>query len=242
MSTAQRSVPHEGLLWRACEGVYRALVVEACFLAACAPGIALTAALVPEASNAPLFGAAALPLGPALAAALHCANRQLAGDDTSAARTFRRGWRLNAADALRVWAPAVAVLVVLALSATAAAAAPGGAVVRAVLTVTAALVAVVALSALVVVTSFRFRTRDAARLAVHVLGRRPATALGLVALLALAGALVLTSLWLALAAASLWVLLLAVVSRGAVDLVAAEFTGDEHDPHDPYRHDDEGER
>ncbi|WP_432534310.1 DUF624 domain-containing protein [Kineococcus arenarius] len=242
MSTAQRPAPHEALLWRACEGVYRALVVEVCFLVACAPGIALTAALVPAASNAPLFGAAALPLGPALAAALHCANRQLAGDDTSAARTFWCGWRVNATDALRVWGPAVAVLVVLALSATAAATAPGGVVVRAVLTVTAAVVAVVALSALVVVTSFRFRTRDVVRLAVHVLGRRPGTALGLVALLAVAGALVLTSLWLALAVASLWVLLLAMATRSAVVLVAAEFTRDEHDLHDPYQQDDEGER
>ncbi|WP_337062994.1 hypothetical protein [Kineococcus sp. G2] len=238
MSTTQRLTPHDGLLWRACEGVHRALVVEACFLAACAPGVALTAVLVPDPSNAPLFGAAALPLGPALAAALHCADRQLAGDDDPAARTFWRGWRANATDALRLWAPAVAVLVVLALSASAAGLAPAGQAVRGVLAVVAALVTVVAITALVIATPFRFRTRDAARLAVHVLGRRPGTALGVAGLLVLAGVLALTSLWLALAAASLWVLLLAMVTRGAVRLVAAEFT--RHD--EPGDGTDEGER
>ncbi|MCI2237257.1 DUF624 domain-containing protein [Paenibacillus sp. TRM 82003] len=238
MSTTQRSALHDGLLWRACDGVYRALVVEACFLAVCAPGIALTAVLVPDPSNAPLFGAAALPLGPALAAALHSADRQLAGDDASPARTFWRGWRLNATDALRLWAPAVAVLVVLAVSAGAAGAAPAGQVVRGVLAATAAVLAVVTVTALVVATGFRFRTRDAARLAVHVLGRRPGTALGVVGSLVLAGALALTSLWLALAAASLWVLLLAMVTRGAVRLVAEEFTHHDEDDENTY----EGER
>ncbi|WP_369054290.1 hypothetical protein [Kineococcus terrestris] len=166
-----------GWLFRACERVWATVVLQFWTTAALVPSGLVAAALVPDVSNAPLYALAALPVGPALAAALHCGTLLTAGDDPAVGREFRRRWVSDARDVLAFWVPAVAVVTALlagrALDPTGGTG-PLGLVVAAGVVLWAAVM-------LVLVTAFSFRTRDAARLAVHVAVRFPGLTLVLLA-------------------------------------------------------------
>ncbi|MEU6354267.1 hypothetical protein ABZ896_33900 [Streptomyces sp. NPDC047072] len=165
------------------------LTVEALLLLAASPGLVGLLFLGPDASNLPLAAVCLLPLGPALSAALyalHHRDRDLT--DLHPARAYRRGWRLNALPALRLWAPLLAWLTVIAFTLTHfdATGLPGW---WAVLLGGIGIVSLLwGAHALVLTSLFAFRTRDTARLAAYFLLRHPHATLGAGSLLVLAAA------------------------------------------------------
>ncbi|MDT9695133.1 hypothetical protein [Streptomyces sp. P17] len=179
-----------GPLSRAAALIHTLVTVEALFIVASAPGLAGLLLLGPDTSNLPLAAACLVPLGPALSAAvyaLHHRDRDLA--DLHPARTYGRGWRLNALPALKLWAPLLGWLTVIAFTLThfSATGLPGW---------WALLLAAIGLAsllwgahALVLASLFAFRTRDTARLAAYFLFRHGRSTLAAASLLVLAGGL-----------------------------------------------------
>ncbi|MEV0634121.1 hypothetical protein AB0I77_03910 [Streptomyces sp. NPDC050619] len=190
MSAPQAAAFGVGPLSRAAALIHTLVTVEALLLAAAAPGLAGLLLLGPDASNLPLAAVCLLPLGPALSAAvyaLHHRDRDLA--DLHPARTYWRGWRLNAVPALRLWAPLLGWLTVIAFTLThfSATGLPGW---------WAVLLAVIGLAsllwgahALVLTSLFAFRARDTARLAAYFLLRHGRATLGAASLLVLSAAM-----------------------------------------------------
>ncbi|MER7368672.1 hypothetical protein [Nonomuraea wenchangensis] len=177
----------EGPLSRAAALIYTLMVVEAMFLLAVAPGLAALTLLGGDAGNVPLAALCALPLGPALSAALYALRRRSRDlADLRPAAAFWRGYRVNAAGALKIWAPWLAGVAVVGttLANFAAAGVPGW---------WAALLVLVALggllwagNALVITSLFAFRAVDVARLASYFLLRHPKAALANTSLLVVA--------------------------------------------------------
>ncbi|MEW9550590.1 hypothetical protein [Nonomuraea sp. NPDC050783] len=216
----------EGPLSRAAALIYTLLVVEALFLVTTAPGLAALTLLGGDASNVPLAALCALPLGPALSAALYALSRRgrdLA--DLHPAAAFWRGYRANAAGALKIWAPWLAGMAVVGtnLANFAAAGLPAW---------WAALLVLVALggllwagNALVITSLFAFRAVDVARLASYFLLRRPRVALGNVSLLVAAAGVTLVGTELLTAAlAAAFAALLLRNGRPVIAEVREKFT------------------
>jgi hypothetical protein len=184
----------EGPLARAAALVYNLLVVELLLLVATAPGLVVLVLLDRDASNLPLAAACALPLGPALSAAvyaLHHRRRDLA--ELRPAAAFWRGYRLNFLGALQVWVPWLAWITIVAVNLahlTAAGVPSWWAVLLILLAVAATLVAV---NALVLTSLFAFRARDVARLAAAFLTRTPGVTLGNACLLVVAAGITAVS-------------------------------------------------
>lgn len=169
------------LLHRAAALVYTLLIVELLVLLTTVPGLAVLVLLDRHPSNLPLAAVCALPAGPALSAAVF-ALRHRSGDlaDLHPARSFWRGYRLNAAGVLRLWAPWLAWMTVLGLNL---AFTPAWFVP---LLLVAAAGALWMANALAIQALFAFRARDVARLAFHFLLRAPRVSLGTAALLIVA--------------------------------------------------------
>ncbi|MGX1133975.1 hypothetical protein RKD49_006165 [Streptomyces glaucescens] len=179
-----------GPLSRAAALIHTLLTVEALLLLAAAPGLAGLLLLGPDPSNLPLAAGCLLPLGPAVSAAVY-ALRHRSRDltDLHPARAFRRGWRLNAVPALKLWTPLLGWLTVIAFTLThfSATGLPGW---------WAGLLALVGAGsllwgahALLLTSLFAFRARDTARLAAWFLFRHGRTTLAAASLLILAAAL-----------------------------------------------------
>ena len=187
MSSASERRFGEGPLARAAALIYTHLVVELLLLGTTLPGLLLLILLDRDASNIPLAAACALPLGPALAAALyalHHRRRELT--DLRPAAAFWRGYRLNFRGALAIWVPWLAWLTIVGVNLAhfSAAGVPGWwAVLLVVVAVAATLVAA---DALVITSLFSFRAADVARLAASYVGRRPGVTLGNACLLVVA--------------------------------------------------------
>jgi hypothetical protein len=179
-----------GPLSRAAALVHTLLTVEALLLAAASPGLAGLLLLGPDPANLPLAAVCLLPLGPALSAALYALHHRSADlTDLHPARVCRRGWRLNAVPALKLWAPLLGWLTVIAFTLTHF---PATGLPR----WWAALLAAIGVAsllwgahALVLTSLFAFRARDTARLAAHFLLTEGRATLGAASLLVLAGAL-----------------------------------------------------
>ncbi|CCK26793.1 hypothetical protein BN159_2414 [Streptomyces davaonensis JCM 4913] len=179
-----------GPLSRAAALIHTLVTVEALLLAASAPGLAGLLLLGPDPANLPLAAVCLLPLGPALSAAvyaLHHRDRDLT--DLHPARTYTRGWRLNALPVLKLWAPLLTWLTVIAFTLThfSATGLPGW---------WALLLAAIGLAsllwgahALVLTSLFAFRTRDTARLAAYFLFRHRGATLAATSLLVLTAGL-----------------------------------------------------
>ncbi|WP_030605843.1 hypothetical protein [Streptomyces fulvoviolaceus] len=201
----------EGALSRAAALVHTLVTVEALLLVAASPGLAALLLVGPDPSNLPLAAVCLLPLGPALSAALyalHHRDRDLT--DLHPARAYWRGWRLNAVPALKLWAPLLAWLTVIAFTLThfSATGLPGWwAVLLAVIGPASLLWGA---HALVLTSLFAFRGRDTARLAGYFLFRHGRATLGAASLLVLtaAGTVLLTEALPALLAAPLLLSLL----------------------------------
>jgi hypothetical protein len=180
-----------GPLARAAALVHTLLVVQVCTLVTAAPAVVIPVLLARDATNVPLFALAAVPLGPALSAAvyaLHHRGRDLT--DLSPARTFWRGYRLNARAVLRLWLPWLAWAAVAGVSL----AHPDGSGVppwwRTALLTLAAVSLLWQANALVITSLYEFRARDTARLAAWFLLRTPRVTLGTAGLALAAGAVV----------------------------------------------------
>jgi len=208
----------EGVLGRATALVYWHLIVEVLLVVAVLPGAVASLFLERTPGNAPLFALCLLPVGPAVSAGLFALRDRTKAEGLTPASSFWRGYRLNWADALKVWAPglAVGVVIMLGLVNVGAGGVPGwyaGALV-----VVGIGLVLWMMNALVIVSFFGFRTRDSARLAAHFLGARPLVTLGTLSLLVLAaGVVALTTEAVFGLLAVVW---LALVLRNARRLVA----------------------
>jgi Protein of unknown function, DUF624 len=178
----------EGPLSRIAALVYNLLIVEVLLLVTSLPGLVPLVLLDRDASNVPLVAACALPLGPALSAAVYALHRR-SRDITNLkpAAAFWRGYRMNFSGVLRIWVPWLAWLAVIGvgLANFSATDLPGWW--AALLVVVAAAATLWMANALMVTSQFVFRTTDIARLAAYFLGHRPGVTLGNAGLVILAG-------------------------------------------------------
>ncbi|MCZ2822691.1 hypothetical protein O2V63_20330 [Modestobacter sp. VKM Ac-2977] len=175
----------EGPLSRATAVVYWFLVVELLLAVTAGPSVIAVVLLDRHPSNIPLVALAAVPVGPALAAAVFAWRVFDRERDTAPARHFWRGYRLNALDVLRSWVPGLAVLTVLGINLTYREAVGLPAPLTALQVLLAVGVVLWMLLAVVITALFRFRARDVARLGAHYLGARPLVTLGLLSWLVL---------------------------------------------------------
>jgi uncharacterized membrane protein YesL len=228
MSTAASARRHfgNGPLSQVAALVYTLLVIEFLFLVTTLPGLVPLVLLTADSSNLPLVAACALPVGPAVSAALY-ALRHRSGDltDLHPAAAFWRGYRLNFLGSLKFWVPCLAWLAIIGLNLAnfGAANVPGW---WAALLVTVGIgVALWLGNALVITSLFSFRTVDIARLALLFLGRTPGVTLGNACLLALAGLLTaVTSEAVLVLLGSVFVLMLLLTSRRMITAIQKDFT------------------
>ncbi|MFB9239892.1 DUF624 domain-containing protein [Plantactinospora siamensis] len=220
-----------GPLARGAALAYTLLTVQALLLVTAAPLLAWPLLVPPllldrDASTIALVAACAVPLGPALSAALYALRRRsLDLTDLHPARAFWRGYRANWAQVLTIWVPLLLGLAIVAVNLAhfSAAAVPGW---WAALLVVLALVATLGgVNALVIVSLFAFRTRDVVRLALYFLVRAPRVTLGVAAVLVVAAGIAATASIAVLAVfGSLLGLALLWASGPLIDAVTKEFT------------------
>ena len=218
----------DGALFRFTNWVYWLLATEFFLVVASLPLIAALLFLDRDSSNAILYAIAGTSLGPALAATLHCVRKILRENDLDPARDYLRGYRINVAVTLKFWVPSVAVLTILLLNLVILQAqhSAADAALRTVMVVVALLGTLWLMNMMAISTSFTFRLRDLARLAVFYLGRSLLITLGNLATLFLAGVLLFfTSDWVLLLCGSLFVCLFALNTADLVAQVEARFTG-----------------
>ncbi|MFI9154106.1 hypothetical protein [Streptomyces sp. NPDC053367] len=213
-----------GPLSRAAALTHTLLTVQALLLLAAAPGTAGLLLLGPDPANLPLAALCLLPLGPALSAAVYALHHRGADlTDLRPARAYRRGWRLNAVPALKLWAPLLGWLTVIGFTLTHFAATGLPVWWAGLLGVIGVASLLWGAHALVLTSLFAFRARDIARLAAYFLLTQGRATLGAASLLVLAGALtaLLTEALPALLAAPLLLSLLhssrAVIARTEED-------------------------
>ncbi|MEU4387166.1 DUF624 domain-containing protein [Promicromonospora sp. NPDC023805] len=216
----------EGVLGRATAVVYWYLIVEVLLMVAVLPGALASLFLDRAPGNAPLFALCLVPVGPAVSAALFALRDRSKAEGLTPASSFWRGYRLNWADALKVWVPGLVLglVILLGLANVGAGGVPGW--FAGVLVAVGVVLLLWLVNALTIVSFFGFRTRDAARLAAHFLGARPLVTLGALSLLVLAAGIVaLTTEALFGLLAAVW---LGLVLRNAGPLLAdveERFTG-----------------
>jgi len=216
----------QGPLGRVAALIYTLLAVELLLLLTAAPGLVPLVLLDRDASNVPLIAACALPLGPALSAALYALHhRRLDLTDLHPAAAFWRGYRLNALGALKLWVPFLALLTVVAVNLTHLRAAGIPTWWAVLLGIIAALTALWVSNALVITSLFAFRARDVARLSVYFVIRRGGVTLANLCILVVAVALTaLTSELITLMVGVFFVAALLQSCRPMIDQVRREFT------------------
>ncbi|WP_425955178.1 DUF624 domain-containing protein [Xylanimonas sp. McL0601] len=193
--TAEQPTPRlpgdfaQGPLGRLTAGVYWFVVVTALLAVTAFPSVVVLLLLDRSASNVPVLALAAVPLGPALSAALFATRDRVRAEDLAPARSFWKGYRLNWADVLRVWVPALVVLAIIAYVLANAQTAGLGAPYVVVLAVIGFLVAIAALHAVAIASIFSFRARDVARLATFYIFSKPSATVSVVSLLIVVGGL-----------------------------------------------------
>lgn len=181
----------DGPLPRAAGVAYWFLVIEGLLVLTTAPAFVPVLFLAQDPSNLPFYALALIPVGPALAAALYAWRVFLRERDPSPAAHFWKGYRVNLADSLKAWVPALLLLTILATNI-----AFGGAVgitgmLAAVFVGLGLLILLWSLRMIVITSAYSFRWRDAARVAAFTLTARPMATLGLVSLLVLAAGIAL---------------------------------------------------
>ncbi|GAA4450362.1 DUF624 domain-containing protein [Phytohabitans houttuyneae] len=206
--------------------VYTLLVVEVLVLLTSLPGLVPLVLLSADSSNLPLAAACALPLGPAVSAALY-ALRHRSGDitDLHPANAFFRGYRLNFLSSLKIWVPGLAWLTVIGLNLANFGSADVPGWWAGLLIAIAIAVALWVGNALVITSLFTFRTIDVARLAVLFLARTPAVTLGNACLVVLAALLTAaTSEVVLVMLGSVFALVYLLTSRRMITAIREEFT------------------
>ncbi|BCB79698.1 DUF624 domain-containing protein [Phytohabitans flavus] len=228
MSTAAARERHfgNGPLSQGAALVYTLLVVELLVLLTSLPGLVPLVLLSADSSNIPLAAACALPIGPALSAALY-ALRHRSSDltDLHPAAAFWRGYRLNFLGSLKIWLPGLAWLAIIGLNLANFGAADVPGWWAALLVAIAIAVALWLGNALVITSLFSFRTVDIARLALLFLSRAPGVTLGNACLVVLAGLLTaVTSEAVLILLGSVFALVLLLTSRRMTTAIEKEFT------------------
>lgn len=178
MSPPRRS---RGLFIEITEAVYWFLVIDVMLVLASAPTIVLWTLIAQGAPNALLFAICALPLLPAISAALYSWRTRSTDDELVPARRFLRGYRLNLRDSLTVGTPVLLVLGLL-LFDIAHGSAAGTRALNAVFLVVAVLALLVLTRALSIVSAFSFRPIDVFRLTAFTLLTKPLSTLALISL------------------------------------------------------------
>ena len=233
-------------LYRWTDRVYRLMVLTTCFLLTAWPGLVALLLLTPTISNAVLYAVAALPAGPGIAAALYAARKLVDGDDGSTWSAFWRGYGQNWRDALKVWAPVVVVATIVAvdLAWLASQQSAWTAMASTMVPLLAVLASPFVMNALVLVSWFSFRTRDAARLSGYYTFMKPLATLGLLLVLGAVGAVVVgVSDWAGFLVAGVAAYGLAVVTAPTVDHATVHFVhqpGTEHTATGDADHDTQG--
>ncbi|ROT29741.1 DUF624 domain-containing protein [Micromonospora sp. HM5-17] len=214
-----------GPLSRAAALIYSLLVVEVLLVLGTLPGLVPLILLDRDVSNLPLAAACAVPLGPAVAAALYALHHHR-GDLTELhpAAAFWRGYRASLGPVLKIWVPLLLWLTIVAVNLANfhAAAVPGWW--RVPLIMVGVVTTLWGVNALVVTALFVFRTRDVARLAVHFLGRTPQVTLGTAGLLLTAAVVTAVTSEAVLALlGSVFTLALLGTSRPMINRIREEF-------------------
>ncbi|HEY8533569.1 MAG TPA: hypothetical protein VIL44_06805 [Micromonospora sp.] len=226
MSDGSRRAFGEGPLSRAYALIYTLLVIDVLLALAMLPGWIPMILLDRDASNIPLFLACALPLGPAVSAAVYALHRFRADlTDLAPARAFWRGYRMNVGGVLRIWVPLLLWLTIILVNLANfdAAGVPrwwGG-----LLVVIAVVATLWGINALIISSLFVFRVRDVARLAVYFLFRTPSVPVGYALLLVAAAAVTAYASEVVLALlGSMICLALLLTSRPMITRIRDEFT------------------
>ncbi|WP_341996889.1 hypothetical protein MRBLWH7_003542 [Microbacterium sp. LWH7-1.2] len=216
-----------GPLSRAAAVVYRMLVLELQLLLATIPTIGAILLLDRDPSNLPLFVLTLLPVAPALVAGLSAVRAAARSNDLAPGRYFFRAYRRDIGATLAWAVPVSLLLSILTFNLLHLDDVDGGAAMRPVVLVLAALVIVWSGHMLVLTAGFRFRTRDAARIALAQIVPRWGYSLGVLSLVLVAAFVVLIASEVVLLL-FLWagVGLLALMARPVLDHVTKEFTGD----------------
>jgi uncharacterized membrane protein YesL len=216
-----------GPLARAAAVVYRMLVLEVQLLLATLPTIGAVLLLDRDASNLPLFVLALLPVAPALVAGVSAIRAAARSHDLAPGRHFFRAYRRDIGATL-VWAvPVTLVLAMLTFNLLHLDEVDGGAAIRPFVLLLASLVIVWAGHMLVLTAGFRFRTRDAARIALSQIVPRWSYSLGVLSLVFVAAFVVLIASEVVLLLL-LWAFvgLLALMARPVFHHVTTSFTHD----------------
>lgn len=214
-----------GPLARGAAVVYRMLVLEAQLLLASLPTVVVILLLDRDPSNLPLFVLALLPLAPALVAGVAAVRAAARSDDLSPGRHFFRAYRRDLGATLRWAAPVHLVLALLTFNLVHLDAVDGGAAMRPLTLLVAALLVAWSGHMVVLTAGFRFRTRDAARVALTQIVPRWTFTLGVLAL-ALVAAFVVMAASEVLLLLLLWAFtgLFALMARPVFDDVLQRFT------------------
>jgi hypothetical protein len=216
----------EGPLSRASAIIYTLLVVEFLLLLTMLPGLVPLMLLERDVSNLPLAALFLLPAGPALSAALYALHhRRLDLTDLAPAKAFFRGYKSNFWGVLKIWAPMLVWLTIIAVNLTHFRAAGIPTWWAVLLVVLAAGVTIWGVNALVITSLFSFRARDVARLAAYFLGRAKGVTLGNACLLVVAaGVTVLASEAVLALLGSVLALLLLRSCQPMIVVIEKEFT------------------
>ncbi|MBO0595464.1 hypothetical protein I2485_10575 [Nesterenkonia sp. E16_7] len=197
-------IDRNGPLSRVTNFVYRLLIIELGFVLATAPALIGIFLLEPDASNIPLYAVCALLFGPAITAGVYAWRTD---HDVVPWLRFWKGWVDGLGQSLMIWVPAVALLGLAAFNAAYAQVGIGFIVAGIVLGVAGVIAAV---TALVVIANFSFRSRDLFKVALYGAASAPLAALGIISMIVLTGGLiVVVSDWLPVFLASFLLLLLA---------------------------------
>lgn len=236
MSDAEKTrEPSERGLWGMMTALYWFLVVGLAFLLAALPGLAGVLFLVRDPSNLPLYVLCTLPIVVAFSAAMATIRARLTDLDPVVWPRFWRAWRANLADVLKVWVPAVVVLVIVGYNLLfgAVLGTPTGVLILS--GVLAVVLLLWGVNAVTIASFFRFRTRDVARLAVYYLFARPLVTLGVVGMLLAAGlVLYYTSEWVLALVVVVFAAGMVAVTRPMVSDIEARFVApDEKGPPAP---------
>lgn len=212
------------------EGVYWFLVMDVMLVLASSPTVLAWAMLPAESSSALLLVLTGLPLVPALAAASYAWQRRSEDRELVPASRFLHGYRVNVVDSLKVGAPAVLVLAVLALNVS-----YGGSVgtagLNSLFLVMGAVIMLLLARAITIVSNYSFRLIDVVRLSVFTLLTKPLATLALVSLGVLTLGLVLVVGELALLlTASLLTFAVWQSERPITRLVTEQFVSHEEGP------------
>jgi hypothetical protein len=216
----------DGPLSRAAALIYTLLVVELLFLVTTGPGLVPLVLLDRDASNIPLVAACALPLGPAMSAALYALHHRHPDlTDLRPAAAFWRGYKANLSGVLRIWVPWLVWLTIVAVNLAYFAAADVPRWWAALLVLVAVAATLWGANALVITSLFAFRATDVARLGLYFLVRRWSVSLGHASLLIVAAAVTAFSSEAVLALlGSVFALALLRTCRPMITEIRAEFT------------------